>query len=48
MDDSSYRVSHSNSGCRGLIEGNMRYLEDRWKVTINPILICYKNEGKTW
>ena len=48
MDDTSYKVSYSNSGCRGLIEGNMRYLEDRWKVTINPILICYKNEGKTW
>jgi hypothetical protein len=22
----------------------MTYLEDRWKVTINPLLVCYKNE----
>jgi hypothetical protein len=22
----------------------MAYLEDRWKITINPILVCYKNE----
>lgn len=33
-------------GARALIAGNMRYLEDRWKITINPILVCYKNEYK--
>jgi len=22
----------------------MTYLEDKWKITINPILVCYKNE----
>lgn len=27
-----------------LIRGNCRYLEDRWRITINPILVCYKNE----
>lgn len=27
-----------------LIRGNCRYLEDKWRVTINPILVCYKNE----
>lgn len=31
-------------GGRGLMASNMRYLEDRWKVQINPLLICYKNE----
>lgn len=31
-------------GARALIAGNMRYLEDRWRVTINPIIVCYKNE----
>ena len=29
-----------------IIAANCRYLEDRWKTTINPILICYKNEDK--
>jgi len=29
-----------------IITANCRYLEDRWKTTINPILICYKNEDK--
>ena len=36
----------SKYGGRGLIASNMRYLEDRWKVQINPILVCYKNEFK--
>lgn len=27
-----------------LIRGNCRYLEDKWRVTISPILVCYKNE----
>lgn len=27
-----------------VIRGNCQYLEDRWKVSINPLLICYKNE----
>ena len=31
-------------GGRGLMASNMRYLEDRWKVQINPLLITYKNE----
>lgn len=29
---------------RSVIAANCRYLEDRWKITINPILVCYKNE----
>lgn len=29
---------------RSIIAANCQYLEDRWKVTINPILVCYKNE----
>ena len=29
-----------------IIAANCRYLEDRWRTTINPILICYKNEEK--
>lgn len=27
-----------------VIRGNCQYLEDRWKISINPLLICYKNE----
>ena len=27
-----------------IIRGNCQYLEDRWRVSINPLLICYKNE----
>lgn len=26
------------------LRGNCQYLEDRWRVSINPLLICYKNE----
>ena len=37
-------TSASSFGGRGLIASNMRYLEDRWKVQINPLLITYKNE----
>jgi hypothetical protein len=29
---------------RSIIASNCQYLEDRWKITINPILVCYKNE----
>ena len=29
---------------RSIIAANCQYLEDRWKITINPILVCYKNE----
>jgi hypothetical protein len=34
----------SQDDARSIIAGNCQYLEDRWKVTINPILVCYKNE----
>lgn len=34
----------SSSDSRSIISANCAYLEDRWKITINPILICYKNE----
>lgn len=27
-----------------LIRGNCQYLEDKWLVQINPLLVCYKNE----
>jgi hypothetical protein len=27
-----------------IIKANCRYLEDKWLVTINPIVITYKNE----
>lgn len=36
----------SQDDARSIIAGNCEYLEDRWKVTINPILVCYKNEYK--
>lgn len=34
----------SQDDSRSIIAANCKYLEDRWKVTINPILVCYKNE----
>ena len=34
----------SKDDARSLITANCQYLEDRWRVTINPILVCYKNE----
>ena len=36
----------SQNDSRSIITANCQYLEDRWKVTINPILVCYKNEYK--
>ena len=36
--------SLSQEDARSIIAGNCQYLEDRWKITINPILVCYKNE----
>jgi hypothetical protein len=36
----------SQDDARSIIAGNCQYLEDRWKITINPILVCYKNEYK--
>ena len=34
----------SQDDARSVIAANCQYLEDRWKITINPILVCYKNE----
>ena len=45
MDNDFSKVTDTDSGCRGLIAGNMRYLEDKWRVNINPILVVYKNEN---
>ena len=36
----------SSDNSRAIIAANCHYLEDRWKVTINPIVICYRNEYK--
>lgn len=44
IDNELSRVDEINSGCRGLIAGNMTYLEDKWRVTIKPIIVCYRNE----
>lgn len=35
----------SQDDARSIISANCQYLEDRWKININPILICYKNES---
>ena len=37
-------VAKSYSGGRSIIGANCEYLEDRWKIQINPIVVCYKNE----
>ena len=29
---------------RSIVTANCKYLEDTWKITINPIIVCYKNE----
>lgn len=34
------------SGGRSIIGANCQYLEDKWRITINPINVCYKNEYK--
>ena len=34
----------SSDDSRSIIAANCKYLEDRWKITINPIIICYRNE----
>ena len=31
---------------RSIISANCQYLENMWRITINPIIICYKNEKK--
>lgn len=31
-------------GARAIIASNCKYQEDRWRVTINPIVVCYRNE----
>lgn len=31
-------------GARALIASNCKYQEDRWRITINPIVVCYRNE----
>ena len=36
--------TNSYSGGRSLIGANCEYLENKWKVQINPIVVCYKNE----
>jgi len=38
----------SQDDARSIIAGNCEYLEDRWKITINPMLVCYKNEYKKY
>lgn len=34
----------SQDTATSIIKANCQYLEDRWRVTINPLLITYKNE----
>lgn len=31
---------------RSIIEGNCKYLEDRWRITLNPILVSFCNESE--
>ena len=37
----------SQDDARSIIAANCQYLEDRWRININPILVCYKNEKWT-
>ena len=36
--------SLSSDSPNSVTRANCRYIEDKWKVTINPIIVCYKNE----
>ena len=42
--DDQQDTTESTYGGRGLIASNMRYIEDRWRIQINPLNIVYKNE----
>lgn len=35
----------NQDSARSIIESNCQYLEGKWRININPILVCYKNEG---
>lgn len=41
-----YMDMFNSDDARAVTASNCRYLEDKWRVTINPIIVCYKNE--TW
>lgn len=41
-NDKQYKQYYS--GGRSIIGANCQYLEDKWRITINPIIVCYKNE----
>jgi len=55
-DRQEYRIwQHQNAHClddlnqelsSSILKANCKYLEDRWKIHINPIRIAYKNEAK--
>ena len=36
----------SQDTATSIVKANCQYLEDKWRVSINPLLICYKNEYK--
>jgi len=36
--------SLSSELATSVIKANCRYLEDKWLVSINPIIVTYKNE----
>ena len=42
--DEQKDTTDSAFGGRGLIASNMRYIEDRWRIQINPLVVAYKNE----
>lgn len=44
--DDQQDTTNSAFGGRGLIASNMRYIEDRWRIQINPLVVVYKNEYK--
>ena len=44
---SNYASNNSSNyygGGRSIIGANCQYLEDKWRIQINPLVICYKNE----
>lgn len=42
LDDKDRRYDWENA--RELVAANCKYMEDRWRVSINPIVVCYRNE----
>lgn len=47
LKDGNGKFIYADDGwesARAIIASNCKYMEDRWRITINPIVVCYRNE----